>query len=74
MDSIRVPTSKPALDDGTSIEPKSLSRRVRDYCQERRDHRRHDWETHKKTLKNIQREKRKTVSTMKPKGERCYIC
>ena len=59
MNSIRAPTSMPSLEDGTLIEPKSLSRRVHDYCQERRDHRRHDWETLKKTLKNIKEKKEK---------------
>ena len=46
MNSVRIPSSMPSLEDGTLIEPESLSRRIHDYCQERRDNRKHEWETH----------------------------
>ena len=59
MNSIRIPSNMPSLEDGTLIEPESLSRRIHDYCQERRDDRRHDWEAHKMTLKNIEEKKEK---------------
>ena len=59
MNSIRAPTSMLSLDKGTLIEPKSLSRRVHDYCLKKWDHRRHDWEVHKKTLKDIEEKKEK---------------
>ena len=36
MNSVRVPSSMPSLEDGTSIEPESLSRRIHDNCQERK--------------------------------------
>ena len=49
----------PSLEDGTSIEPEGLSRRIHDYCQERRDNRKHDWETHKMTLNSIKKKKEK---------------
>ena len=32
MSSVRVPSSMPSLEDGTSIEPESLSNRVHEYC------------------------------------------
>ena len=32
MNSVRIPSSVPSLEDGTSIEPESLSRRIHDYC------------------------------------------
>ena len=32
MNSVRDPSSMPSLEDGTSIEPESLSRRIHDYC------------------------------------------
>ena len=73
MNSVRVPSSMPSLEDGTSIEPESLSRRIHDYCQERRDNRKQDWETHKMTLNSIKEKKGKTVSKMKSERERCYI-
>ena len=41
----------PSLEDGTSIEPESLSRRIHNYCQERKDNRKHEWESLKVALK-----------------------
>ena len=41
MNSVRIPSSMPSLEDGTSIEPESLSGRIPDYCEERRDNRKH---------------------------------
>ena len=32
VNSVRIPSSMPLLEDGTSIEPESLSRRIHDYC------------------------------------------
>ena len=59
MNSVRIPSSMPSLEDGTSIEPESLSRRIHDYCEERRDNRKHEWETHKMTLNSLKEKKEK---------------
>ena len=69
MNSVRVPSSIPSLEDGISIDPESLSRRIYNYCQERKDNRKHEWETHKMTLNSIKEKKGKTVSTMKSERE-----
>ena len=36
-----------------------VSRRIHDYCEERRDYRKHEWETHKMTLNSIKEKKEK---------------
>ena len=59
MNSVRIPLSMPSLENGTSIEPESLFRRIHDYCEERRDNRKHEWETHKMTLNSIKEKKEK---------------
>ena len=59
MNSVRVPSSMPSLEDGTLIEPESLSRRIHNYCPYRRDNRKHEWETHKMTLNSINEKKEK---------------
>ena len=59
INSVRVPSSMPSLEDGTSNESESLSRRIHDYCQERWDNRKHEWETHKMTLNSIKVKKEK---------------
>ena len=45
--------SMPSLEEGISVEPESLSKRIQNYCQERKDSRKHGWETHKLTLNRI---------------------
>ena len=59
MKSVIVPSSMPSLEDGISIEPESLARRIHNYCQERKDNRKHEWETHKMTLNRIKENKEK---------------
>ena len=49
----------PSLEDGTSIESKNLTRRIHDYCEERRDNRNQKWEMHKMTLNSIKEKKEK---------------
>ena len=59
MSSIRLPSSMPSLEDGISVEPESLSKRSQNYCQEKKDSRKHGWETHKLTLNRIKENKDK---------------
>ena len=59
MNSVRIPLSMPSLEDGTLIEPESLSRRIHDYCEKRRDNRKHEWEAHKMTLNSLKEKKEK---------------
>ena len=56
----------PSLEDGTPLEPESLSRRIHDYCEERRDNRKHEWETHKMTLNSIKEKKEKQYQQQSP--------
>ena len=42
MSSDRLPSSMPSLEDGVSIGPESLSKRVQNYCQEKKDKRKHE--------------------------------
>ena len=47
MSSVRLPSSLPSLEGGISVGPESLSRRIQNYCQEKKDKRKHEWETQK---------------------------
>ena len=59
MSSVRLPSSMPSLEDGMSVGPESLSRRIQGYCQEKRDNRKHEWETHRLTLERMKESKEK---------------
>ena len=59
MNSVSVQSSMPLLEDGISIEPESFSKRICNYCQERKDNRKHEWKTHKMTLISITKNKEK---------------
>ena len=53
MSSVQIPPSMPSLEDSTLIESENLTRRIHDYCEERKDNRKQKWEMHKMTLNNI---------------------
>ena len=59
MSSVRIPSSMPSLEDGISIGPESLSRRIHNYCQKKKDNRKHEWETHRLTLDRMKQSKEK---------------
>ena len=73
MNSVRIPSSMPSLEDGTSIEPESLSRRIHDYCEERRDNRKHGWETHKMTLDSLKEKNKNSINNEVRKREMLYM-
>ena len=47
MSNVRLPSGMPSLEDGVSIRPESLSKRIQNYCKEKKDKRKHEWETHR---------------------------
>ena len=57
MNSVRLTSSMPSLDDGISVGPESLSRRIQNYCKEKRDNRKHEWEMHRLTLERMKESK-----------------
>ena len=59
MSSVRLPSDIPSLQDGVSIGPESLSKRIQNYCQEKRDKRKHEWETHRLALEGMKESKEK---------------
>ena len=59
MSSVRLPSGMPSLGDGVSIEPESLSKGIQNYCQEKKDKRKREWETHRLTLEGMKESKEK---------------
>ena len=59
MSSVRLPSDMPSLEDGVSIGPEGLSKRIQNYCQEKRDKRKHEWETHRLALERMKENKEK---------------
>ena len=59
MSSVRLPSDMPSLEDGVSIGPESLSKRIQNYCQEKKDKRKHEWEIHRLALEGIKESKEK---------------
>ena len=53
MGSVRLPSDIPFLEDGVSIGPGSLSKRIQNFCLEKRHKRKHEWETHRVALERI---------------------
>ena len=59
MSSVRLPSSMPSLEDGISVGPESLSKRIQSYCQEKKNKRKYEWEAHKLTLDGMKESKEK---------------
>ena len=59
MGSVRLPSDIPSLEDGVSIGPESLPKRIQNYCWEKRDKRKHEWETHRVALEGMKENKEK---------------
>ena len=57
MGSVRVPSDIPSLEDGVSLE--SLPKRIQYICQEKRDKRKHEWESHRVSLEKMKGSKEK---------------
>ena len=53
MGSVRVPSDIPSLEDGVSLGPESLPKRIQNFCQEKRDKRKHEWESHRVALEKM---------------------
>ena len=59
MSSVGLPSGIPSLEDGVSIGPENLSKRIQNYCQEKKDKKKHEWETHRLALEGIKESKEK---------------
>ena len=59
MGSVKLPSDIPSLEDGISIGPESLSKRIQNFCWEKRDKRKHEWETHRVALEGMKKSKEK---------------
>ena len=59
MDSVKLPSDIPSLEDGVSIGLESLPNRIKSFCQEKRDRRKQEWETHRIALEKMKESKEK---------------
>ena len=59
MGSVRLPTNIPSLEDGISLGPESSPKRRQNFCEEKRDKRKHEWETHRVALERMKESKEK---------------
>ena len=59
MGSVKLPSDIPSLEDGVSLRPESLPNRIQNFCQEKRDKRKHEWESHRVALEKMNESKEK---------------
>ena len=53
MGSVRLPSDIPSLEDGISLGPESLPKRIQSFCQEKWDKRKQEWEFHRIALEKM---------------------
>ena len=59
MGSVNLQSDIPSLEDGVSFGPESLPKRIQSFCQEKRDKRKHEWESHRVALEKMKESKEK---------------
>ena len=59
MDSVKLPSDVPSLEDGVLHRPESLSNRIQSFCQEKSDKRKQEWESYRVALEKMKEIKEK---------------
>ena len=57
MDSVKLPSDIPSLEDGLLLRPESLPNQIQSFCQEKRDKRKQEWESHRVALEKMKESK-----------------
>ena len=57
MDSVKLPSGMPSLKDGMVPRPESLQDWIQSFCQERKDKRKQEWESHRVALEKMKESK-----------------
>ena len=74
MGSVRLPFNMPSLEDGILVVPESLFKKIQNYCQEKKDKRKHEWETHRLTLDGMKESKENSIiNKVKKKEMLCML-
>ena len=57
MDSVKLPSGMPSLEDGMVPRPESLQDWIQSFCQERKVKRKQEWESHREALERMKESK-----------------
>ena len=57
MDSVKLPSGMPSLEDGMVPRPESLQDRIQNFCQENKVKRKQEWESHRMALEKMKESK-----------------
>ena len=74
MVSVKLPSGMPSLKDGMVPRPESLQDQIQSFCQERKDKRKKEWESHRVALEKIKKAKSSNaINKAKRKGMPCML-
>ena len=76
MDSVKLPSDISSLKDGVILRPESLPSQIQSFCQEKKDKRKQEWESHRVALKKMKESKVKNtnvISKVKNKEMPCML-
>ena len=73
MGSVRLPSDIPSLEDGVSLGPESLPKRIKKFSQEKKDKRKHEWESHRVALEKMKKIKKSNIINGVKKKEMPYM-
>ena len=74
MDSVKLPSGIPSLEDGMVPRPESLQDRIQIFCHENRTNRKQEWESHRVALEKNERRQGMAATLTKAREEGCCVC
>ena len=74
MDSVKLPSDIPSLEDGVLLRPESLPNRIQNFCQEKRDKRKQEWESHRVALEKMKESKEKQHHQQSQEERDTHVC
>ena len=74
MDSVKLPSGMPSLEDGMVPRPESLQDRLQNFCRENRTKRKQEWESHRVALENMKKKQGEAMTSTKSRGEGSHVC
>ena len=73
MDSVKMPSGMPSLEDGMVPRPESLQDWIQSFCQERKDKRKQEWESHRVALEKKKAKNSNAINKAKRRGMPCML-
>ena len=74
MDSVKLPSGMPSLEDGMVPRPESLQDWIQSFCQERKVKRKQEWESYRGSFGENEGKQGAAMPSTRPRRQGCHVC